>query len=313
MTEQFIKIPIQLLKDESFSNLSLNAVVLYSLLVDRLESSKKNGDKFKDENGDFYAVMTRDEIVDLLRVGKNKVPKIKKELIDHSLLEEKNRGSRTTLYYPQKLKIESGNVGLHALVKAENWNTETGRNDVPKSGLTTPVMYQNGAQWSTETGRNDVPKSGLTTPVMYQNGAQWSTETGRNDVPKSGTNQTNYNQTDNNHTTLAPRQSNNVDRDFQILHNLALDALQKMHFSSNEFQVFRHDVREATQGNKQEFELVKLAIEEARNNNASSWNYVSTVLRNWRAKGIRNEEELYENKRKRKEDQLPEIPDWLGI
>lgn len=287
MTNQFIKIPIQLLKNEEYSDLSLDAIVLYGLLFDRLESSKKNGDKFKDENGDFYAVMTRDEIVDLLRVGKNKVPKIKKELIDHGLLEEKNRGSRTTLYYPQKLKIESGNVGLHALVKADNWSPETGRNDVPKSGLTTPVMYQNGAQWSTETGRND--------------------------VPKSGTNQTNYNQTDNNHTTLAPRQSNNVDRDFQILHNLALGALQKMHLSSNEFQVFRHDVREATHGNKQEFELVKLAIEEARKNNASSWNYVSTVLRNWRAKGIKDEEDLYENKRKRKEDQLPEIPDWLGI
>ncbi|MBG9366518.1 replication initiator protein A [Streptococcus sp. NLN64] len=288
MTEQFIKIPVQLLKEERYSNLSLNAVVLYSLLMDRLESSKKNGDKFKDENGEFYTVMTRDEIVDLLRVGKNKVPKIKKELIDHGLLEEKGRGSRTTLYYPQKLKIESGNVGLHALVKAENWSPETGRNDVPKSGITTPVVYQNGAQWSPETGRND--------------------------VPKSGTNQTNYNQTDYNQTTvLAPRQSNNVDRDFQTLHNLALGALQKMHFSSNELQVLRNDVREAINGNEQEFNLVKLAIEEARNNNASSWNYVSTVLRNWRAKGIANEDDLYEHKRKRREDQLPEIPDWLGL
>lgn len=287
MIEQFIKVPILLLKDEEHSSLSLDAIVLYSLLLDRLESSKKNGDKFKDENGEFYAVMTRDEIVDMLRVGKNKVPKIKKELIDHGLLEEKNRGSRTTLYYPQKLKIESGNVGLHALVKAENWSTETGRHDVPKSGYSSPIMSQNRATWSPENGRHD--------------------------VPKSGSNQTNYNQTDNNQTTLALRQSNNVDRDFQILHNLALGALQKMHFSSNEFQVFRHDVREATHGNKQEFELVKLAIEEARKNNASSWNYVSTVLRNWRAKGIKNEEDLYENKRKRKEEQLPEIPDWLGI
>lgn len=287
MVNQFVKIPILLLKDEEHSSLSLDAIVLYSLLLDRLESSKKNGDKFKDENGEFYAVMTRDEIVDMLRVGKNKVPKIKKELIDHGLLEEKNRGSRTTLYYPQKLKIESGNVGLHALVKAENWSTETGRHDVPKSGYSSPIMSQNRATWSPENGRHD--------------------------VPKSGSNQTNYNQTDNNQTTLALRQSNNVDRDFQILHNLALGALQKMHFSSNEFQVFRHDVREATHGNKQEFELVKLAIEEARKNNASSWNYVSTVLRNWRAKGIKNEEDLYENKRKRKEEQLPEIPDWLGI
>lgn len=288
MTEQFIKIPTQLLKEEKYSNLSLNAVVLYSLLMDRLESSKKNGDKFKDENGEFYTVMTRGEIVDLLRVGKNKVPKIKKELIDHGLLEEKNRGSRTTLYYPQKLKIESGNVGLHALVKAENWSPETGRNDIPKSGITTPVMYQNGAQWSPETGRND--------------------------VPKSGTNQTNYNQTDYNQTTvLATRQSNNVDRDFQTLHNLALGALQKMHFSSNELQVFRNDVREAINGNEQEFNLVKLAIQEARKSNASSWNYVSTILKSWRAKGIKNEDDLYEHKRKRKEDQLPEIPDWLGL
>ncbi|MBF0843940.1 replication initiator protein A, partial [Streptococcus danieliae] len=173
--DQFIKIPLKLLKDEEYSDLSLEAICLHALLLDRLESSKRKGDQFKDENGAFYAVMSRDEIVDVLRIGKNKVPKIKKELIDHGLLEERSRGSRATLYYPQKLKTESGNVGLHALTKAD--------------------------ELSTETGRHDVPRSDYSPPVMYQNRATWSTETGRHDVPKSDTNQTNYNQTNNNHTT----------------------------------------------------------------------------------------------------------------
>lgn len=287
MTEQFIKIPVQLLKGEEYKDLSISAIVLYALLIDRLELSMSREGEFQDTEGKHYVVMPLDEIAELIHVSKNTATKFKKELLDHGLLEEKKQGSRATLFYPQKLKIESGNVGLHALVKAEK--------SIPKIGT------QNGDK-SQELGHINPKNWDARIPKIATNESQ-----------NLGTNQTNNNQTDINQTLLATRQSNNVDRDFKILHNLALDALGKMHFSSNEFQVFRHDVREATSGDKQEFELVKLAIEEARKSNASSWNYVSTILKSWRAKGIKNEEDLYENKRKRKEDQLPELPDWLGL
>ncbi|MBF0843369.1 DnaD domain protein, partial [Streptococcus danieliae] len=93
----------------------------------------------------------------------------------------------------------------------------------------------------------------------------------------------------------------------------ALNGLGKMHLGPIEMDIFRTDVREAISGDKDQEELIRLAIDEAARKKASSWQYVSTILKNWRVQGIKCVEDYDKVNRKRREEDLPEIPDWMGI
>lgn len=100
--ENFIMMPKELFKEERFSNLSLEAKSLYSLMLDRMSLSNKNG--MKDEKNRIYIFFTIKEAMELLRVGRNKCVRIFAELCEAGLIEKKRQGlGRASMIYVKNI------------------------------------------------------------------------------------------------------------------------------------------------------------------------------------------------------------------
>ena len=92
-TEQysFLRVPKILLQHEDFQRLSLDAMLLYSLLLDRVGISIKNG--WKDEYGRVYIIFTVDEAARILKRSKRRAIQVLQELERKAdLIERKKQG-----------------------------------------------------------------------------------------------------------------------------------------------------------------------------------------------------------------------------
>lgn len=86
----FIRIPKVMLTDTVFSDLSLQAKVLYSVLLDRMALSRKNG--WFDEENRVFIIYQIGEIQEDLGFTKRKAMDLLTELEKFGLLEKKRRG-----------------------------------------------------------------------------------------------------------------------------------------------------------------------------------------------------------------------------
>lgn len=84
---KFYQLPKELYMLEKYKNLSNDSCVLYAMLRDRLQLSRKNG--WIDEEGKVYFVFSRAEAAVMIRKTKKSVIKYFNELIKVDLLEEK--------------------------------------------------------------------------------------------------------------------------------------------------------------------------------------------------------------------------------
>lgn len=91
-SEQFIfyRIPKLLFTDDKFSELSIEAKVLYGIMLDRMGLSLKN--KWLDEQKRVYIVFTIDKIMNLLHCREQKANKLLKDLEEIGLIERKRNG-----------------------------------------------------------------------------------------------------------------------------------------------------------------------------------------------------------------------------
>ena len=62
----FYQTPKFLFKDETFSSVSNNGRILYSLLRDRFDLSVKNQGQFSNENSEIFVIHTREEMGGML-------------------------------------------------------------------------------------------------------------------------------------------------------------------------------------------------------------------------------------------------------
>ena len=74
----FIKVPKLLVHDKAFIGLSVDAKMLYGLLLDRMSLSMKNG--WLDEQGRVYIIFPVQEVMDALGCADNKATKLFREL-----------------------------------------------------------------------------------------------------------------------------------------------------------------------------------------------------------------------------------------
>ena len=80
----FYRIPKQLFADTQFDVLSIEAKLLYGMMIDRMELSQKNG--WIDEQERVYIYFTIDEIKDRLHCANDKAVKLMRELdSDHGI------------------------------------------------------------------------------------------------------------------------------------------------------------------------------------------------------------------------------------
>ena len=86
----FIRIPKELVVGEAFASLSVQAKILYGMLLDRMGMSSKN--KWLDEENKVYIVYSLDEIQADMNVSKHKAVDCLAELEDVGLIVKKKRG-----------------------------------------------------------------------------------------------------------------------------------------------------------------------------------------------------------------------------
>ena len=86
---KFVRVP-KLLFEARYKNLSTDAKILYSLLFERMELSRKNG--WHDDDGSVYIYFTLEEVCKVLGCGHDKATKLFCELESYALLRRKKQG-----------------------------------------------------------------------------------------------------------------------------------------------------------------------------------------------------------------------------
>ena len=87
---QFYKLPKLLVQDDSLKNVSMDAKVIYSLMLDRAGLSKANG--WLDEYGRVFIYFTNDEVCKILGCANQKATKLLNELEHGGLIIRKRSG-----------------------------------------------------------------------------------------------------------------------------------------------------------------------------------------------------------------------------
>ena len=87
----FYRIPKALFTDEAFDSISIEAKLLYGILLDRMNLSAKNG--WLDKEGRVHIIFTIDEVKESLRCSNKKAAKTLDELENTAgLIERRRRG-----------------------------------------------------------------------------------------------------------------------------------------------------------------------------------------------------------------------------
>lgn len=141
---KFLRVPTALFENPRYRKLSAESKLLYSLLLDRMSLSQKNG--WVNGRGEVYQIYTRENIAHILSVSYKKAIAVFKELIESGLLyeERQGRGLPNKLYVlkcePEKdistLKTAEQNITESNFKKSKSDTSEcvkTAVDDVKKS------------------------------------------------------------------------------------------------------------------------------------------------------------------------------------
>ena len=234
--ERFIKIPMAFVESRYYSKFSTEGKYLYGILYNRFQLSVKNG--WVDNKNCVYLIYTVEVLCKILGFGKNKVIKLKKELVKYGLLEEVRQGlNKPNLLYLQNVETKENLL---------NSDFEEQKNS-PESAEIAEVSNSN-----FQTSQNQTSGS-------LKNKLQ--------EVSNSNSNKTDSNKTDSNKTEIilsedeeekAPQKSERknqdqlsrkVDRatqyDREYIWELVYDRLLKENFSktTSEFILLKFDER----------------------------------------------------------------------
>lgn len=103
----FIRIPKVMMTEKLFASLSIQAKILYGLLLDRLGETSKN--KWVDEENKVYVIYQISEIMDDMNISKGKAVSILSELEDIGLVEKRPRGmGQPSMLYVKNFVANAG-------------------------------------------------------------------------------------------------------------------------------------------------------------------------------------------------------------
>lgn len=89
-SQRFYQIPKSLFNNDQYKGMSLDAKVIYAVLRDRMELSRKNN--WINSNNEIYLMFTKANIAELIGCSEPVVYKATKQLIKFGLIEEKRQG-----------------------------------------------------------------------------------------------------------------------------------------------------------------------------------------------------------------------------
>lgn len=149
----FIRIPRIIITEKSFAELSLQAKMLYSVLLDRMSLSRKNG--WFDEENRVFIIYPISEIQEDLGISKKKAMNYLSELENFGLVQKKKRG----FGLPSIIYVK--NFMLDEQIRSMQKVTSESLKDVvrsPKNGTSRSVKC---ATRGEENGTTEVLKSAL--------------------------------------------------------------------------------------------------------------------------------------------------------
>lgn len=205
INERFLRLPLSLFANPNYRALSAESKLVYSLLLDRMSLSQRNG--WINEEGEVYLIYTREEIADILCITYKKAISAFKELIAAGLLLEKRQGRG----FPNRLfvlKCELENSD------AEDFGDEFDNPKSAESDEKEPAnpyceqICQNGSSKYADSAHQELPKSHIKT---CQNSTSRTSDSAVQDMPKSQTIQTNNNYINN----IQSDNSQSVDRELE--------------------------------------------------------------------------------------------------
>lgn len=129
----FIKIPKTLIVDPMFESLSINAKLLYGVLLDRMCLSMKN--QWFDEENRVYIIYKVEEIMSDFNFSKKTAVKYLKELEEFGLLEKRRRG----LGLPSLLYVKSFIVSEDGPLNEKPVSKKVEKKETSRSVKSTPL------------------------------------------------------------------------------------------------------------------------------------------------------------------------------
>ncbi|CIO83105.1 DnaD domain protein [Streptococcus pseudopneumoniae] len=259
----FIKIPVVLIKDKAFSELSMEAKVLYSIMKDRLKLSLKNN--WIDEKGAYIHLSIEELQKDyFVQLSKPTIIKRKKELVDFGLIELKKQFNKSDKIYVNRLSSYISKNSLPTEVKNFDY--------ISKNSLPTEVK-----------NFDHISKNSLPT-----------------EVKNFDSNQSYINQSYINRITEPDGAgANNLysiedapENDLGIVHDWIFSEFGRYPtpFEIEDLKYFLQDHSK---------EVIKLAIKECVGNGKPYFKYLESILRDWKQKGLVTAE-LVENRQRPK-------------
>lgn len=190
LNEEYLRFPLTLLAEPKYREISLEAKMIYSLLLNRLTLSQRNG--WINENGEVYLIYTREDAAETLNITYKKTIAAFKELIAAELLFEQRQGrGYPNLLYVMKMVINDE--------KAEEFSSGfNGKNEEKEpENPDEQQICQNGTSRHAETAYQELPKQHIKT---CQNDTSRTDDSEYQDMSKSH-----------------PRKNNNINLDKENL------------------------------------------------------------------------------------------------
>lgn len=201
----FLKIPKVLIKDKHFKGLSNDAKLLYSLMLDRMALSTKNG--WCDKENRVYIVYAISAIMEDLGCGKDKAIKVLCELDTVKgvgLIEKKRRGfGKPDIIYIKNFILQEDKTSDETDGQEENPN-ENQSTDTETENETTQTdknEFQKSEKQTTEVDKTDLQKSEKPTTEVGKVDHR-SRQNRPQEVGKTDSNNTNINNTNISDTNL---------------------------------------------------------------------------------------------------------------
>lgn len=189
---EFLRLPLALIANPKYKQMSLEAKFIYSLLLNRMTLSQKND--WINEDNEVYLIYTREEAANTLNISYKKSISAFKELIQNGLLYEQRQGlGAPNLLYVLKAELTDEDAAEFSESFDGN-NDENGEKE-PANPLNMQ-MCQNGISRHAETTHQDMPKSHI---KNCQNGTSRTADMEVQDMPNQHTKKNNNKKTENSH------------------------------------------------------------------------------------------------------------------
>jgi len=127
----FYRIPKALFSEEKYQDLSSDAKILYSLMLDRMSLSLRN--QWLDEQQRVYVYFSQKEAQEVLGCGHNKTNALFADLAKVGLIQRKRQGlGRPGMIYVMKFSTNDKQEGTQIFLNEEAYCPEKKQQEVPK-------------------------------------------------------------------------------------------------------------------------------------------------------------------------------------